>query len=209
MHGRWGVARPDWLSAPGFGYVGPVAFELYDARVVRHHYVDAEDGRVRRQLIVQLEGFPQGSDRSYRWQVEHPLRLGGIDHEHGVYAWSVASEVRSDPLAEVARSAAFLADHGYEQGDGQLMARFARVVGTTRQCEVIVFYQEDLADLGLAMHDVADEDGDLRPQWARLGEEVTARSLAAFEVADLARADEELVRSAERPRGRRGAGPGR
>ena len=192
--GGGGLPRPTWLAAPGFEYVGPLAFDLYDARVVRHHYVDAVGRRICRQLIVQLEGFPVGSGRTYRWQVEHPVRLGGVDHEHGVYAWSVSAESRAEPTAEVARTADFLTQNGLEQGDGQLMSRFARVVGEARRREVIVFYQEELADLGLEVGEVAEDDGRLRPERAALGEEITARSLTALEVAELGPVDEELAR---------------
>jgi hypothetical protein len=178
------LSRPDWLVVPGFDYVGPIGFDLHGARVVRHHYVDAAAGGLRRQLIAQLEAFPADSGRHYRWQVEHPLRLGGLEHEHGVYAWGVAAFTRADPEAEVARTARFLAEHDYAQGDGQLMSRFARVVGEARQREVIVFYQEDLAQLGLRLDEIADEEGNLRPETAELADEVTARSLAAFKVVD-------------------------
>lgn len=182
------LTRPAWLSAPELSYVGTIGFDLHGARVVRHHYVepfpdpDTEPRTVRRQVIVQLEAFPADSGRCYRWQVKSPLLLGGIEHEHGVYAWSVAAFSRADPEAEVMRTSRFLEEHGYAQGDGQLMSRFARVVGEARQREVIVFYQEDLAHLGYELGEVADEQGDLRPDKVQLAAEVTARALASMQV---------------------------
>src|SRR5690349_1047535 len=126
-----------------FDYVGDLTFAMPPSQVRRCVFVESVDGDVRRQLILQFEELVEAG-RTYRWAVTNPLTLGGGSFQHDVYVWSVAQDIARAPGTEVDRTTAFLTRNRLVQDDGQLMSRFARVLGSERRRELIVFYQEAL-----------------------------------------------------------------
>jgi hypothetical protein len=129
-------------AAAALVYVG--AFELPLAGIAlatRHHFAQSERGVVRRLLVVQLEHFT-AEIGSYSYALPDPVELGGDLYGRWQFELSVAAERRENPGKEMPATAEFLARKGLELPDSHAVARFARIIGTDRRREVIVFFHE-------------------------------------------------------------------
>jgi hypothetical protein len=163
---------------PSLAYLGTSDFIIKGiARAQRYHFVEAEAGRVRRMLVAQFERFLPDNTRTYNYALRSPRRLGPLTFGHMVVGFSVAAELAEVP--EVQQTARLLAEHGLVFEDEQIMSRFDAIIGEDRRHELLLFYHENLRDLGHTLAEAFDEHG-LRPEFAELGEAVTARSLEAF-----------------------------
>lgn len=168
--------------APPFHYLGHFEFDLKGiAHVERHVFAETRGRQIRRMIVLQFEGFLPSSTEVYRYPIINPIALGGFPYRHNVYVFNAAEAAHSDPGAEPAHMEAFLREQGLTQEEEQIMSRFARIVGDDRRHELIVFYFENLADIGHKLAEVS-VNGDLRPEFATLGDSVTQRSLKSFAV---------------------------
>ena len=163
---------------PALAYLGVSDFIIKGlARAQRYHFVEAEAGRVRRMLVAQFEGFLPDNTRTYNYTLRGPRPLGPLTMGHMVVGFSVAAELAAVP--EVQQTARLLAEHGLAFEDEQIMSRFDAILGDDRRHELLLFYHENLRDLGHSLAAAFDDAG-LRPDFAALGETITARSLEAF-----------------------------
>jgi hypothetical protein len=60
-----------------------------------------------------------------------------------------------------------------------MMSRFVRTVDPERRHELILFYNESVADAGYTLATIS-EDGGIRPAFRPVADSLTARSLRAF-----------------------------
>jgi hypothetical protein len=168
---------------PSLSYLGASPLEIKGlALAERHYFVDADGGRVRRMLVVQFEGFLPSNEEVYRYRLPDPVQLGGETYGSWVFGYSVPEAVAEDPVAEVADTVRVLSEHGLTLEDEQLVARFARIVGADARHEVLVFYQENVRDLGHSLVELC-EDGVVRPRFAAEAEALRRRALTSFEIA--------------------------
>jgi len=168
--------------APAFRYLGCVAIRIGDlAAGERHVFAEVEGQRVRRLIILQFEGFLPGTQEIYRYPVRNPVTLGNLEFGHTTFAFSVARSIAQGPGTEADSTRAFLQRQGLEWPDAQLATRFARIVGTERRNELLIFYHENVADSGHSLDEIVS-DGDLRPEFAALPAQVTQRALEAFKI---------------------------
>jgi hypothetical protein len=140
-------------------------------------FADLDGRRVRRLLLLQFEGYLDGVHGAYHYRMTNPVSLGGDAYNQNVYLFS--SE--DDPAPEGIATRAFLERQGLEWPDEQMMSRFVRTVGAARRQELIVFYNENVADAGYRLSDIADE-GAIRPAFQPVADALTARSLRAFTI---------------------------
>ena len=147
------------------------------ARAERCYFVDAPDGRVRRMLVVQFEGFLPSNNETYRYALPDPIRLGGETWGSWVFCYSVAESTAPETLDTVR----LLRAHSMELDDEQIMVRYARIVGDDARHEVLIFYNEPLRRLGHTLMSVS-EDGTVRPQYASLAVEAKARARRSFKL---------------------------
>ena len=147
---------------PALRHVGATELAIKGlALAERHHFVDAQDGHVRRMLVVQFEGFLPSNDETYRYRLPEPVTMGGERYGSWVFGYSVAAEIDEDPVAESADTARFLAGHGLSLDDEQLMARYARIIEPDARRELLVFYHEPIRRLGYTLASLC-EDGEVR-----------------------------------------------
>jgi hypothetical protein len=147
----------------------------------RHYFVDAEHGRVLRMLVVQFEGFLASNEEIYRYRLPDPVVLGGETYGTWVFCYSLGEAVAEDPAAESADLLRVLSEHGLTLEDGQIMARFARIVGEDARREVLLFYHENALDLGYSLSELC-ENGVLRPEQAGVAAALKQRALASFAI---------------------------
>ena len=165
---------------PSFEYLGASSLELKGlALAERHCLVDAEDGRVRRMLVVQFEGFLASNEEIYRYRLPDPVVLGGETYGTWVFCYSLAEAVAEDPAAESADLLRVLSEHALMLDDEQIIARFARIVGEDARHEVLVFFHENVRDLGYSLPELC-EDGVVRPELAGVADALRQRALASF-----------------------------
>jgi hypothetical protein len=163
-------------------YLGASGLELQGlALAERHYFVDAEHGRVLRMLVVQFEGFLASNEEIYRYPLPDPVVLGGETYGTWVFCYSLAEAAAEDPAAEVADTLRILSGRGLSLEDEQIMARFARIVGPDARHEVLVFYHENVGDLGYSLAELC-EDGSVRPEQAGVAAALKQRALASFAI---------------------------
>lgn len=161
-------------------YVGAFRFPLKGvACVERHVFAEAKKGTIRRLFIVQFEGIFDSSEMTYRWTVKRPIRLGGVDYHHNMWAFDSDALIRQDPDTEPAHTRAFLASKGLAIDAEAVMSRFARIVGENRKHELILFYIEPLAGTGLRVRDFPDGDP-TTPAQQQAAKRIEERSLRTF-----------------------------
>jgi uncharacterized protein (TIGR02246 family) len=166
-------------------HVGILNFPLKGvAQVERYIYARAdENGRVQRLLIMQFEGILPGVKGGYSFQVENATRLGDHDYQTNVGFFNFAQTIAANPGAEAEHTKAFLDRKGLKVEDDYLVARYARVVDTEKRHELILFYLEDLRDLGLTRAEL-EPGGRRESEAAKVFNGFAARARQSFKVID-------------------------
>ncbi len=126
-----------------FRYAGDTVFVLHDeARVDRHHFVDAaRKGKVRRLVIVQFAEALPGSGHTFTADGDSKRRLGGITFICSTEFVSNHKVVAAEPAGEAARTTGFLDSLGMWLEDELMVARFASV-NDDQTAEMVVLYVE-------------------------------------------------------------------
>ena len=140
-------ALPAWRMRvdPPLSYAGASSFDIKDVALAeRHYFVDVDGPSVRRMLVVQFEGFLDSNDEVYRYGLPDPVTLGGETYGSWVFGFSVADAT----APELADTLHVLSGHGLELEDEQIFFRLARIVGDDARHEVLIFYHENVRDLG-------------------------------------------------------------
>ena len=116
-----------------------------------------------------MEATTTGSRIPWRWAARPITRT------------SIYSAPGGDLAPEGKATRAFLERHGLDWPDEQMMSRFVRTVDPARRHDLIVFYNESIADAGLRLAVISDE-GAIRPAFRQVADSLTARSLRAFSI---------------------------
>lgn len=190
-------ATPKMQLSPSaeFTYAGSVRLTIKDvAHAERYHWVVTENGRVKKLVIAQFEGFFDEIDRQYNIRLPKreltgsnykftpaPIMLGGQEFIHNTWAFDNGRSAQEDPDLESAATLNLLTERGYTLDDDLIMSRFARSIGDDRRNELILFYMEPLADHGKSLVDFP-EDGAISEDYETLSDGVRARSLESFSV---------------------------
>ena len=178
----------------GIEYAGVSRFRLGEkAAVERYHFVDARDGRIRRMVILQLEGFLEGAEGRYNYRIPKTLAsgshrfspekisLGANQYIHNTWAFNWSDSVRNNPGAEADQTRRFLESSGWEVPDEWIMSRFVRAVGDARRHEIIIFYMEPLTGWDAQLSDFPESAGS-SAKYDRISSQLTSKSLEAFQV---------------------------
>jgi hypothetical protein len=166
-------------------HIGVVAFRLKKAAEVER-FVFArigDDGRVLAMFIAQFESILPGVKGSYTFEVTNATRLGRHDYQTNVDVFNFSQSAAASPGAEADQTLKFLAKHQLKVDGDFLRARYARVTDATKRHELLLFYYEDLRDLGVTR---AEIEGGGRPQAEAGGlfRDFAARSLRVLKVTD-------------------------
>jgi hypothetical protein len=178
----------------GFEYLGRLEFPLDDvAWVDLHLFADHQEGRIRRLVLLQFEGFVDTAEGSYRFAIPagdgiagsnyrfspERIDLGGHGWVHNTWAFDLRAGARDEPGRESDRILRLLETRGLEVVAGWIMSRFVREVGPERRDELILFYLEPLDARGRSLAELPD-GGPPSALYDELSAAVTAESLAIF-----------------------------
>jgi uncharacterized protein (TIGR02246 family) len=167
-------------------HVGSLTFVLKKvAEVERVVFAHPRDGgRVRAMFVAQFESILPGVKGGYSFEVTNPTRLGKHDYQTSVGFFNFAQAAAANPGAEADHTKGFLAKHRLDVGkDDFLVARYARVTDKSGRQELILFYYENLADLGATRADL-DPGGRRAADRDKVFRDFAARALAGFKVED-------------------------
>jgi hypothetical protein len=161
-------------------HVGVLAFTLKKVAEVERFVFARSDtsGRVQAMLIAQFESILPGVKGGYTFEVTSATRLGRHDYQTSVGLFSFSRTAATNPGAEAEHTQEFLARHRLNVDDDFLVARYARVTDATKRHELILFYYENLRDLGITRAEV--ETGGAEVQ--AIFRDFAARSIRALKV---------------------------
>ena len=166
-------------------HVGILNFPLKKvAQVERYIYARADEGgRVQRLLIMQFESILPGVKGGYSFQVTNATRLGEHDYQTNVGFFNFAQTIAANPGAEAEQTKAFFDQKGLKVDDDYLVARYARIADTEKRHELILFYLENLRDLGFTRAEL-EPGGRRAPEAEKVFNDFAARARQSFKVVD-------------------------
>ncbi|NKB33267.1 MAG: hypothetical protein GKR91_09225 [Pseudomonadales bacterium] len=138
-----------------FEYVGVHEFDIRGiAGGTRHVWVDAENNRIQRMFVVQLEGFYSEADGQYHYDLSQSPEVAGYLWRSNGYSFDLSETRQEDPGNESSITATYLEEKGFELPDLILMWRSLTVVNETRTHEAILFLMESGDEHGLEISDI-------------------------------------------------------
>ena len=170
---------------PAIPYLGAHPIRIRDvAAGERHVFAAVEDGRAKRLVVLQFEGFLDGIDNTYRYDLSRSPVVAGYPFRGNGFAFDMDRSVREEPSGEAAGTHAFLKAHGIEPPRHWMMWRSLTVADPDRRHELILFYAEDAQDRGLTVDDLYRDDRETEV-WLRLQEELEIAAHRAIALAPL------------------------
>jgi uncharacterized protein (TIGR02246 family) len=165
--------------------VGILNFQLKNvAQVERYVYTRQDESkRIQRLFIAQFEAFLPDAKGSYKFQVINPTRLGNFDYQTDIGIFNFAERIAQSPGAEAEYTKALLDKNNLKADDDFLVAHYARVTSDNGRSELILFYLENLKDLGFTRAEL-ESNGKRTPQTEKLFRDFTDRALRSFKVTD-------------------------
>ena len=166
-------------------HVGILNFKLKEVAQVERYIYARHDAskRIQRLFIAQFEAFLPGIKGDYKFQVTNPTRLGNHDYQTDIGIFNFAERIAASPGAEAEHTKALLDKSGLKADDDFLVARYARITSDDKRSELILFYLENLKDLGLTRAEL-ESNGSRTPQAEKLFSDFADRALKSFKVAD-------------------------
>ncbi len=166
-------------------HIGILNFKLKEvAQVERYIYARHDESkRVQRLFIAQFESFLPEIKGDYKFQVTNPTRLGNSDYQTDIGIFNFAERIASNPKAEAEYTKALLDKNNLKADDDFLVARYARITSEDKRTELILFYLENLKDLGFTRAEL-ESNGIRTPQAEKLFRDFADRALKSFKIAD-------------------------
>ncbi len=166
-------------------HVGILNFKLKDvAQVERYVYArHDENKRVQRLFIAQFESFLPDIKGDYKFQVMTPTRLGNHDYQTDVGIFNFAERIAANPKAEAEYTKALLDNNNLKADDDFLVARYARITSEDKRTELILFYLENLRDLGFSRAEI-EPGGKRASETEKIFSGFAERAIRSFKVTD-------------------------
>jgi len=166
-------------------HVGILNFKLKEVAQVERYIYARHDAskRIQRLFIAQFESFLPGIKGDYKFQVTNPTRLGNYDYQTDIGIFNFAERIAANPGAEAEHTKALLNKSDLKVDDDFLVARYARITSDDKRSELILFYLENLKDLGFKRAEL-ESNGNRTPQAEKLFKDFADRALKSFKVAD-------------------------
>ncbi len=168
-----------------FQYLGKDRFVLYgtaDAEI--HLFGELDEGRVRRLLWIQFEGYLPSRIFSWYDYGDSPRRteIGGAAYFDDVWPWELgAAKVR--PGSDTERVLELLLRNNLSLGPEVMALRLVRLDEAARN-ELMIVYAEDLRDHEWTVAELS-EGGSSRQQWMAISQQLRERALASFSVSEM------------------------
>lgn len=171
--------------AVDFEFVGRHPFRIRDvAAGERFVFVDADEDRAERLLLVQFEAFLPGVDNFFRYDLSSSPVVAGYPFRSNGFAFDLSESRRRDPRNESSLTADFLEERGLALPDQWMMWRSLTVPDPERRSEIIFFYVEDVASVGLTLDDLY-QDERATEAWRSIQTDLRERAGEAFVVTTL------------------------
>ena len=165
-----------------FKYVGKIAFKIRDvAKGERFIFVEAKSDSAARLFIAQFENFLPDNAKTYNYNFQNAMQLGGHRFKHNTFAFSNREAQTENPEGEAALTAAFLREKGIVYEDEWMMSRYVAVPDSARRHELILFYVENVSHSGRRLAEFyADEEE--TAVWKKISKDLAARAKKNFEI---------------------------
>ncbi len=165
--------------------IGIINFPLKKvAQVERYIFARLdESGRAQRLFIAQFESILPGVKGGYSFPSENATRIGQHDYQTQIGFFNFAQTIAANPGAEAEQTKAYLNRNGVQVDDDFLVARYARVASEDKRHELILFYLENLRDLGLTRAEL-EQGGSRASETEKVFAEFAARARQSFKVVD-------------------------
>jgi uncharacterized protein (TIGR02246 family) len=166
-------------------HIGILNFTLKKvAQVERYLFARADENkRVQRLFIAQFESILPGVKGGYSFKVENATQLGEHDYQTNVGFFNFAERIAQSPGAEAEHTKAFLEKNGLKVDDDFLVARYARITDAEKRHELILFYMENLRDMGFTRAEL-ERGGARAAEAAKIFNDFAARAAQSFKVVD-------------------------
>ncbi len=113
----------------------------------------------------------------------NPTRFGNHDYQTDIGIFNFAERIAANPKAEAEYTKALLDKSNLKADDDFLIARYARITSEDKRTELILFYLENLKDLGFSRAEL-ESNGNRTPQAEKLFRDFADRALKSFKIAD-------------------------
>jgi len=165
-----------------FKYVGRHPIRIRDvAAGERFIFTQANGTSIEKLFIVQFEGFLDGIDNHYRYDLSKQPVIAGYPFRSNGYAFNIIEAIAENPGGESAATRPFLQSKGYSVPDELTMWRSLTVVDEARKKEVIIYYLEDLKTTNLSLAQLYKND-QATAEWMEIQKELEVRANESFQL---------------------------
>ncbi len=166
-------------------HVGILNFKLKEVAQVERYIYASHDAskRIQRLFIAQFESFLPGIKGSYNFQVINPTRLGNHDYQTDIGIFNFAERIAANPKAEAEFTKTLLDKSNLKADDDFLIARYARITSEDKRTELILFYLENLRDLGFSRAEI-ELGGKRAAETEKIFSDFAERAIRSFKVTD-------------------------
>ncbi len=171
---------------PALRYLGRHSIKIRDiAAGERLVFAETNDGKVKRMLVLQFEGFlPHVEDGQYRYDFDGRPVIAGYPFRSNPYAFDLSLSRAENPGNESSSTAEFLEGQGLTPPDIWMMWRSLTAELPERRDELIIFYVEPGADYDMGMADIYDPVTDNSTDaWREFMVGLEQRANAAYQLA--------------------------
>ena len=179
---------------PAFDYLGRHDIRIRDvAAGERLVFADIDGDDAARMIILQFEGFNDGVEGAYRYDLSNSPDVAGYKWRSNPYAFNIKESIKNNPGAEPDSTAQFLTRKSVAYPDDWMMWRSLTITTDDAKNELIIFYVEDLASTGKRLDDIYDADGENTDYWRSLMPDLERRANASFQLSPLEREDWQAI----------------
>ena len=166
-------------------HVGILNFKLKEVAQVERYIYASHDAskRIQRLFIAQFESFLPEIKGEYKFQVINPTRLGNNDYQTDIGLFNFAERIAANPKAEAEYTKALLDKNNLKADDDFLVARYARITSEDKRTELILFYLENLRDLGFSRAEI-EPGGKRASETEKIFSDFAERAIRSFKVTD-------------------------
>lgn len=145
-------------------------------------FADAgKDGRIRKYIWVQFEGYlPGHPDLHFTYDSPKHVTIDGLDFYEDI---GVTSPKPLKPGTDSAHFYSLLASHGYERGDLMWVRLVHLPDPAKKRKELMIIYAESLAPTGYTAQQL-DEGGSDHAQWAAMAAALSRRAIQSIRIRD-------------------------
>lgn len=143
-------------------------------------FADAgKDGRIRKYIWVQFEGYlPGHPDLHFTYDSPKHVTIGGLDFYEDI---GVASPKPLKPGTDSAHFYKLLASHGYERGDLMWVRLVHLLDPAKKRKELMIIYAESLAPTGYTAQQL-DQGGSDHSKWAAMAAALSRRAIQNIQI---------------------------